>query len=77
MVGRDIDYAATAVNTAIQEKFGRKSDLSNLGVEAKEKTILVSDGDRVADGTRDELLAAVRAAESYENLWEVFAARGN
>jgi len=66
---RDIDYAATAVKTAIVEKFGRQSDLSGLGVTAGERTITVHDGDQRAEGTRDMLLAGIRDANSYEGLW--------
>jgi hypothetical protein len=73
-MARDIDYAAIAVNTAIVEKFGRKSDLENLAVTANERTISIRHGEHLAEGTRDELLAAVRAADSYEALWEVLPA---
>jgi hypothetical protein len=70
-MARDIDYAAIAVNTAITEKFGRKSDLRELAVTANERTIRIQDGLRRAEGTRDDLLAAVRDADSYDNLWEL------
>jgi len=33
-MARDIDYAATAVHTAIVDKFGRHSDLQNVDVTA-------------------------------------------
>jgi hypothetical protein len=69
---RDIDYAATAVKAAIVEKFGRQAALENLQVVAQEKTISVQDGERAAEGTRDNLLAAVRKAQSYDNLWQMF-----
>lgn len=69
---RDIDYAATAVKTAIVEKFGRRNSLENLQVVAHENTISVQDGEHKAEGTRDNLLAALRKAESYDNLWQVF-----
>ena len=68
-MARDIDYAAIAVTNAIVEKFGRASDLKDLKVTASERTISVCDGDQVGEGTRDYLLAAVRAAESYAQLW--------
>lgn len=67
---RDIDYAAKAVKLAIVEKFGGKSDLQQLAVSAHDRTISVRDGRRELEGTRDELLAAVRAAGSYESLWD-------
>jgi len=69
---RDIDYAAAAVKTAIEEKFGRRQSLENLRVTANQNTISVVDGDRAAEGTRDNLLAALRKAGSYEDLWEIF-----
>lgn len=70
-MARDIDYAATAVKTAIVEKFGRKNELQELEVVANDRTITVQHADRAAEGTRDNLLAAVRAAENYEMLWQV------
>jgi hypothetical protein len=75
LMARDIDYAAIAVHTAIVEKFGRHSDLQNVEVTANERTISVHDGAQTAEGTRDDLLAAVRAADSYEKLWEILAMR--
>jgi hypothetical protein len=74
-MARDIDYAAIAVRTALVDKFGRTSDLQNLEVTAKERTISVRDGTHRADGTRDDLLAAVRAAETYATLWEILLPR--
>ena len=73
-MARDIDYAAIAVERAIVEKFGRKNDLQNVAVTANERTISVRDEKRTAEGTRDGLLAAVRAAESYAKLWELLLA---
>ncbi len=74
-MARDIDYAAIAVKTAIVEKFGRKADLENLTVTAGEKTIAIRDGVQVAEGTRDALLAALRAADTYATLWETLVPR--
>jgi hypothetical protein len=68
-MARDTDYAAIAVKTAIADKFGRKADLEGLQLTAHERTISLHHGDRSAEGTRDKLLAAVRAADSYEALW--------
>jgi hypothetical protein len=68
---RDIDYAATAVKTAIIEKFGRQHPLQDLRVTAKDKTISVEHEGHVAEGTRDDLLAGVRKAKDYAQLWEV------
>jgi hypothetical protein len=73
---RDIDYAAIAVQNSIVEKFGRKSDLANLEVTANDRTISVRDGRQTAEGTRDDLLAAVRGADSYELLWELLPTHG-
>jgi hypothetical protein len=66
---RDIDYAATAVQRAIVEKFGRKNELQELQVTAGDRAISIRDGDRLAEGSRDRLLAAVRKADSYDDLW--------
>jgi hypothetical protein len=67
---RDIDYAAVAVKTAIVEKFGRKNDLADLKVIANERTISIEHGDRRAEGTRDDLLAALRRSGDYSTLWQ-------
>ncbi len=68
---RDIDYAAVAVKAAIVEKFGRQNDLNDLEVTAGDKAISVIHADRRAAGTRDALLAAVRKASDYQQLWEL------
>jgi hypothetical protein len=70
---RDIDYAATAVKTSIVEKFGRLNPTDNLQVTANEKTITLQDCQQVAEGTRDDLLAAVRKAISYDQFWKLFS----
>ena len=66
---RDIDYAAVAVKKAIVEKFGRDGSLENLRADAGEKTIEIEHDGRLVDGTRDDLLAAVRSADSFEAFW--------
>lgn len=66
---KDIDYAAQAVLTAIQQKFGRKHDLKDLKVEAKERTIRVSLGEEYFEGTRDELMMVLRKAEDLADFW--------
>ena len=71
---RDIDYGAVAVKNAIVERYGRSDSLTNLHVEAKESTILVEDGELVTEGTRDNLLIALRKSGSYENFWELATA---
>jgi hypothetical protein len=76
-MARDIDYAAIAVNTAIVEKFGRHNDLEKLRVTAGEDSISICDGKHAAEGTRDDLLAALRAADSYARLWEILDERGH
>ncbi len=71
-MARDIDYAATAVNKAIVEKFGRRHALDDLRVVANEKTISIHHAGRMAEGTRDELLAKLRKAETYDDFWNAF-----
>ena len=74
-MARDIDYAAIAVKKAILEKFW-KTPLPDLEVVANDKTISIRSDGHTAEGTRDDLLASIRLAESYDQLWEVFAQRG-
>jgi hypothetical protein len=71
-MARDIDYAAAAVNRAIVEKFGRSNELQNLTLTAGESTITVRDGEHCAEGTRDDLLAALRGSETYADFWQAF-----
>jgi hypothetical protein len=68
---RDIDYAASAVRSALEEKFGRKTSLTDLEVTAGDRTILVVDGSHEIEGTRDQLLAAIRKAEDYSDIWQL------
>jgi hypothetical protein len=70
---RDIDYAAVAVEKALTEKFGRQHDLTDLTVTAKERTIVVCHGDRLGEGSRDDLQALIRQAQSYDDLWQILA----
>ena len=72
LMARDIDYAATAVQTALVDKYGRKNALEDLRVIANERTIAIQHAGRVAEGTRDDLLAAVRKADSYDDFWQAF-----
>ncbi|MGD9128724.1 MAG: hypothetical protein PVH19_15215 [Planctomycetia bacterium] len=67
---RHIDYAAAAVKKAILEKFS-DVDLENLQVMAGERTIYVEHDGRNAEGARGVLLAAIRKAASYDDLWEI------
>ncbi len=69
-MSRDIDYAAVAVRNAIVAKFAHSEPLDNLSVDALEKTIIVRHGQRQAEGTRDQLLSALRCAETYDQLWD-------
>ncbi|MBN1591396.1 MAG: hypothetical protein JW888_17925 [Pirellulales bacterium] len=69
---RHIDYAAAAVKKAILEKYS-DAELESLQVMAGERTIFVEHDGRSAEGTRDNLLADVRKAKRYEDLWEVLA----
>lgn len=75
-MARDIDYAAIAVNNALVQKFGRQSNLKDLQVTANERTITLRHGERSGEGSRDDLLAAIRAAESYDQLWDLLPAAG-
>ena len=68
---RDIDYAATAVKTAIIEKFGRQSELQDLRVTANDSTISIHHEGHLAEGTRHELLSAIREAHDFSQLWQV------
>ena len=74
-MARDIDYAATAVKKAILEKFW-KTPLPNLEVVANDKTISIRNDGHTAEGTRDDLLAAVRQATDYDQLWTALAQKG-
>ena len=67
---RDIDYAAATVRKSLVEKF-RDVELQDMQVTAGDRTIFVEHDGRNAEGTRDDLLAAVRRATSYTDLWEV------
>ncbi len=67
---RDIDYAAVTVKKAIVEKF-RDTALEDLQTVAGERTISIHHAGRKAEGVRGDLLAAVRKATSYADLWEV------
>jgi hypothetical protein len=73
-VARDIDYAATAVKKAVVEKYGKAIDLNDLDVIANERTISVRHEGRAVDGTRHELLAAVRDADDYAGMWAILLA---
>ena len=73
-MGRDIDYAAAAVNRAIVEKFGRTNDLQHLTVTAKETTIEVCDQRHTAEGTRHEMLDALCDCTSYADFWRMLTA---
>jgi hypothetical protein len=68
---RDIDYAATAVKTALVEKFGRQNAMDDLQVTANESTISVQQGQHLVEGTRDSLLTALHKAGSYDQFWRM------
>lgn len=74
-MARDIDYAAIAVQKAIVERFGHRDNLQGLRVTANGATLSLSDDDQTAEGSRDDLLAVIRAADSYAKLWELLAIR--
>jgi hypothetical protein len=69
---RAIDYAAAAVKKAMEEKFSAV-DLETLQVMAGQRTIYVEHDGRNAEGTRDDLLANIRKAADYADLWKVLA----
>jgi len=69
---RDIDYAARAVGKAVREKFGKDAVLDQLEIVAGERTIRIRDGQRMTENTRDNLLAAIRRAVTYETFWNQF-----
>lgn len=69
-MARDIDYAAIAVKNAIADKFGRSNELQDLDVTAGERTIVIRHAGQAAEGSRDDLLAVVRGADTYDQLWE-------
>lgn len=72
---RDIDYAAVAVKKAIVEKF-KDTELEELRTVAGERTISIQHAGRKAEGARSDLLASIRKATSYVNLWEVLESDG-
>jgi hypothetical protein len=71
MMLRDIDYAATAVRTAIIEKFGRRNSLDQLQVVPNEKSITVHDGQHIVEAPRDSLMGALRKADTYDDFWQI------
>jgi hypothetical protein len=70
---RDIDYAATAVKTAIVEKFGRAEGMDDLQVVAHDKTISIQHGERSAEGTRDSFMSALHKVGSYDQFWKMIS----
>lgn len=75
-MARDIDYAAVAVKNSLVEKFARQNQLEDLEVIANERTISVRQAGRVVEGTRDDLLAAIRKANIYDDFWQVLPGSG-
>lgn len=75
-MARDIDYAAVAVKNSLVEKFSRQNALEDLDVTANEKTISVRHAGRVVEGTRDDLLAAIRKANNFADFWQVLPGSG-
>ncbi len=74
-MARDIDYAAVAVRASIVEKF-RSEELQAMQAIAGDTKIGIHHQGRIAEGTRDDLLAIVRGATSYSNFWELLASKG-
>ncbi|MCE9551821.1 MAG: hypothetical protein K8T91_00365 [Planctomycetes bacterium] len=71
----DLDYAAVAVRKAIVEKF-RTTPLDDLKAVAGGGVIALQHAGRQAEGSRDDLLAAVRKSTSFDELWEVLENEG-
>ena len=67
---KDIDYAARAVLTAFQQKFGARHDLRTLTVEARADSIVVTFAGQRLDGTRDGLMIAIRKASDPSDVFE-------
>jgi len=74
-MARDIEHAAIAVRKAIVEKF-YANRLDALEAIPGDRTIAIKHDGRHAEGTRDDLLAAVRKSTSYDSLWEVLEREG-
>ena len=74
-MARDIDYAAIAVRNSIVEKF-RTEQLDELQAIAGDTKIAIHHRGRIAEGSRDDLLANVRSATSYEHFWDLLARTG-
>lgn len=75
VMSRDIDHAAIAVKKAVGDKFARQVNLEGLEVQVQDRTIRLSCGGRAVEGTRDELMTAIRMAENFDQLWSFEAAR--
>lgn len=75
-MANDIDYPAVAVKNAIVAKFGAQIEPPELEAQTTGKVIAIRHAENAAEGTRDDLLAAVREASSFSNLWEVLARDG-
>jgi hypothetical protein len=65
---RTIDYAAQAVRTALLDKFGRQIRTEDLEVEALDNAIRITFAGRKIEGTRDELMSAIRRASAPKDL---------
>lgn len=76
-MARDIDYAAAAVNRAVNravvEKFGRTNDLQHVKITAKESTIAVCDNTYAVEATRHDLMDALRDCTSYPDFWRLLS----
>ncbi len=74
-MARDIDYAAVAVRKSIVDKF-RSEPLDAMEAIAGDTMIGIHHSGRIAEGTRDDLLAIVRGSTSYDHFWELLANEG-
>ncbi len=73
MKDKDIDYAARAVLAAMRQKFGDRHDLSTLSVEPRNDGIRVAFADQSVEGTRDDLMIAIRKASDPADIFNVTA----
>ncbi len=71
-MARDTDFAAVAIKTALLDKYSKSNAMEDLELTANERTISIRHGGRAVEGTRDDLLAAIRKSETYDDFWKAF-----
>ena len=75
-MARDTDFAAVAIKAALLDKFSRQNAMDDLELVAHDRKISVRHAGRGVEGTRDDLLSAIRKAETYDDFWKVFPRSG-